>query len=422
MKLRELVIFNPTERLPSSGQVPFVDMAALPQMGRDIPAFIKREVASSGARFVNGDTLLARITPCLENGKGAQVRILPPNSVGQGSTEFIVMRAIRSSDKDFIYYLSRNQDFRNHAIQQMTGTSGRQRVAWQSLADYELPDIAPSERSIIGSILSALDDKIEFCRRLNQTLEAMVLAVFKDWFIDFGPTRAKMEGREPYLASDIWFSFPDRLDDDGLPQEWRQSRLGHFTELQNGYAFKSSDWQAAGVPVVKIGSVKPSVVDLAQASFVSREIAKERAAFQLKVGDLVIGLTGYVGETGRIPPTEQPPLLNQRVGRFSTNGNFSPFVYACVRQPDFKKYAEGKAHGSAQPNVSTRDLLDYPIAAPSTKVLTLFEEFVNPMIQKSLVNFGEISTLSEIRDFLIPRLMSGEVGITGAAGLIEEAL
>jgi type I restriction enzyme S subunit len=97
-------------------------------------------------------------------------------------------------------------------------------------------------------------------------------------------------------------------------------------------------------------------------------------------------------------------MLNQRVARFSSAGAFSPFVYACVRDPAFKVYAEGKAHGSAQENVSTRDLLDYPVINPKTNVFLAFQD-------KSLANLGEIGELAAARDLLLPKLMSGEIRV-----------
>src|SRR5690606_23105504 len=213
-------------------------------------------------------------------------------------------------------------------------------------------------------ILGTLDDKIELNRRRNQTLEAMARALFKDWFVDFGPVRAKMEGREPYLPADLWQLFPDRLDDEGKPEGWKDDCLGSFTNIKNGYAFKSKDWCEAGVPVVKIGSVKPSFVDISQVSFIDVTLAREKESFRLNVGDMLVGLTGYVGETGRIPPTDNRPMLNQRVGKFEPFDSLEPFVFACVRMPDFKVFAESKAHGSAQANVSTTELLKYPVVNP----------------------------------------------------------
>jgi type I restriction enzyme S subunit len=257
---------------------------------------------------------------------------------------------------------------------------------------------------------------------MNETLETMARAIFKDWFVDFGPTRAKMEGRIPYLAPEIWSLFPDQLDDEGKPKGWDFDRLGAFTQLQNGYAFKSSDWKTVGIPVVKIGSVKPSVVDLTQVSYVSKGLADERDAFRLKVGDALIGLTGYVGETGRIPPTSNLPLLNQRVARFSTEGKFSPFVYAAVRDPAFKVFAEGKSHGSAQANVSTKDILEYPMINPNHQIISIFDNLTHPFFDKSLSNSGEISLLSNIRDILLPKLMSGEIHLCDTCRNIDRIL
>jgi type I restriction enzyme S subunit len=279
-----------------------------------------------------------------------------------------------------------------------------------------------SEQRAVAAILGALDDKIDLNRRTNETLETMARAIFKDWFVDFGPTRAKMEGRAPYLASEIWALFPDRLDDEERPEGWRLDRLAAFTELQNGFAFKSADWQEDGVPVVKIGSVKPGVVDLADVSYILPALAKDRETFRLNVGDVLVGLTGYVGETGRVPPTVNPPMLNQRVARFSSSGKFSPFVYACVRDPMFKVHAELKGHGSAQANVSTKDLLDYPVINPNVQIVVAFDGLVGPLFEKSLANLGEITELATTRDLLLPKLMSGEIRVKDAEKTLEAVI
>jgi len=123
VNITELVDFNPQTRLTKGKPYPFIEMAALPVSARDIPSYEYRDAGGSGSKFQNGDTLLARITPCLENGKGGLVRNLPENGLAHGSTEFIVMRARRKSDENFVYYLSRSAEFRDFAIRQMTGTS-----------------------------------------------------------------------------------------------------------------------------------------------------------------------------------------------------------------------------------------------------------------------------------------------------------
>ena len=136
--LDQLVDLNPREPLKRGTRALYLNMAALPTEGCNPDDAILREY-TSGTRFRNEDTLLARITPCLENGKTAYIQSLPSNAVGWGSTEFIAMRAIPPVPSEYTYLLARDESFRAHAIQNMTGTSGRQRVQAQVLSNYPLP-------------------------------------------------------------------------------------------------------------------------------------------------------------------------------------------------------------------------------------------------------------------------------------------
>jgi type I restriction enzyme S subunit len=130
-----LIEFNPPEPLRKGTVAPYIEMSALPTSGSWPEPPVLRPFGS-GMRFHNGDTLLARITPCLENGKTAFVQCLPDNEVGWGSTEFIVMRPRHPVPKEFGYLLARDEAFRAHAIRSMTGTSGRQRVQADSVAAF----------------------------------------------------------------------------------------------------------------------------------------------------------------------------------------------------------------------------------------------------------------------------------------------
>ena len=140
-----LIEFNPPEPLRKGTVAPYIEMSALPTSG-SWPAPPVLRPFSSGMRFRNGDTLLARITPCLENGKTAFVQCLPDNAVGWGSTEFIIMRPRHPVPKEFGYLLARDDAFRAHAIRSMTGTSGRQRVQADSVANF--PIAMPSNEDL----------------------------------------------------------------------------------------------------------------------------------------------------------------------------------------------------------------------------------------------------------------------------------
>ena len=144
-------------------------MAALPTAGSSPDSPVLREV-KSGTRFRNGDTLLARITPCLENGKTAFVQSLPDGTVGWGSTEFIVMRAVPPVPAEYPYLLSREESFREHAVQSMTGTSGRQRVQVDTLASYPLPFPPANLWAVFGSLLAPIFAEIEITRGESHSL------------------------------------------------------------------------------------------------------------------------------------------------------------------------------------------------------------------------------------------------------------
>ena len=139
----------------------------------------------SGMKFRNGDTIVARITPCLENGKTAYIDILENDEVGFGSTEYIVLREKEEiSDKQFIYYFSISDEFRDVAILAMTGSSGRQRVETDVVRNHTflLPPLP--EQKAIAAVLSSLDDKIDLLHRQNKTLEAMAETLFRQWFVE----------------------------------------------------------------------------------------------------------------------------------------------------------------------------------------------------------------------------------------------
>ena len=169
--LGEVVDLNPPEPMKRGTLAPYLDMAALPTSGSSPDTAVLREF-KSGTRFRNGDTLLARITPCLENGKTAFVQSLQDGEVGWGSTEFIVMRAMPPVPPEYPYLLGRDVDFREHAIQSMTGTSGRQRVQVDALAPYPLSRPSAETWNEFSALASPLFAQVEFNRKESLALVA----------------------------------------------------------------------------------------------------------------------------------------------------------------------------------------------------------------------------------------------------------
>ncbi|MGN0469691.1 MAG: restriction endonuclease subunit S, partial [Acutalibacteraceae bacterium] len=169
-KLSDIALLNPKESISKGAIAKKISMDKLKPFCRDIPEFTFEEF-KGGTKFRNQDTIMARITPCLENGKTAKVNILNDGEVGFGSTEYIVFRAIDGvSNADYLYYLICSPLVRNPAIKSMVGSSGRQRVQ-TDVVENLLIEIPPlSEQKKIGGLLKLIDDKIELNNKINNNL------------------------------------------------------------------------------------------------------------------------------------------------------------------------------------------------------------------------------------------------------------
>ena len=260
VKLGDVVQINPQRMLQKTKEAFHLAMRDVEVYRREITSHSSKEFRGSGARFQNGDTLLARITPCLENGKTVYVNCLKPNQIGHGSTEFIVLSGIKDkTDNLFVYYLARDPSLRTFAIHSMQGSTGRQRVDANSLRlfEFSLPPIEEQRR--IARILGTLDDKIELNRQMNETLEAMARAIFKSWFVNFDPVKAKMEGKKPVgMDTETAALFPSAFQDSPLgkiPQGWAAEKIGNLVEIVKGRSYRSIELKESDVALVSIKSI-----------------------------------------------------------------------------------------------------------------------------------------------------------------------
>ncbi len=294
----------------------------------------------------------------------------------------------------------------------------------------KLPIPLPSSATIksISSFSEALTRRITLLRETNATLEAIAQALFKSWFVDFDPVRAKAEGRQPEgVDATTAALFPDSFEESELglvPKGWRAGMLSDLASFQNGYAFKSQDWTDTGHPVVKIGDVKPGLIDFSGCSRVDPATVIGLERFKLSRGDVLVGMTGYVGETGLVPRIEPDAYINQRVGRLVTRAGLSDIgmVYCAVRDPAYKAYAEAQSHGSAQANVSGAALLAYPLVIPSPDLLCIFNRIAETLLESVLSNHEQAQILTQLRDTLLPRLISGQLRLPEAEALQEDSL
>jgi type I restriction enzyme S subunit len=397
------------------------------QRGIDITKAVQRAgcvpVVSSGGISSYHDTAYAKAPGVVLGRKGNVGTVFYlaedywPHDTSLWVTDF------RGNDARFVYYF-----FLNFADELKTMDVGSANPALNRNHVHPLKTTWPQkeEQRAIARVLGALDDKIELNRRMNRTLEELAAALFRSWFVDFDPVVAKAAGRKPaHLRPDLAALFPATFQDSPLgpiPTGWAVGQLRDVTGFLPGYAFKSADWMEQGIPVVKIGSVKPGIVELSEVSFVSEQVANAAAKFQLKPGDLLIGMTGYVGEVGLVPPTDNPPLLNQRVGKFvlERDGTDSlGFLFCLTRSVDFKTAVETNSHGTAQANVSSEGILSVRTVVPPNSVRNSFNKICQPLLNQILHNHGESRTLAALRDTLLPKLLSGELRVKPVSASME---
>ena len=370
----EAVLVNPPARLERGTTYPFVDMAAVNRDSRSVYPSEERVFKGSGSRFQSGDTLMARITPCLENGKIARYQALEAKQEAHGSTEFIVIRGRpHVTDNDFAYYLTQWEEVRNYAIGQMTGTSGRQRVPVDSLDHLNVPLPPLPKQRAIAHILGTLDDKIEINRRMNQTLEEMARAIYNDWFVDFGPVRAKLEGREPYL----------------LPERWEVKALGDVLELAYGKALKADSRRPGEIPVYgsngQVGWHNAKLVD---------------------GPGIIVGRKGNPGIISWSQNGFFPIDTSFYVVQKNTEANL-PFLFFALVEQDLPSLSADSAVPGLNRNLAymSNQIL------PGQGLQDAFDDYATRVFRRRYELEEEARTLSAEREALLPKLVSGELRV-----------
>ena len=377
IRAADFIDFNPRLSLKKGDIATKVAMDKLKPFTKKIPETEKAEF-NGGAKFCNGDTVMARITPCLENGKTAYVDMLDDGEIGFGSTEFIVMRAKTGiSDPQFVYYTAINPVFRNVAIKSMVGSSGRQRVQQSVLEELELsvPDLDEQRR--IGDFLARIDEKIALNDRINDNLQQQAFSVFDNLI-------ANAENND-YTVSAYAFLNPKRT----LAKK-QVARSIDMSQLSTSGAFPSG-WEMKPFN----GGMRFTNGDTLLAR-ITPCLENGKTAFIdfLDDGEVAFGSTEYIVLA---PKNDTPPEM----------------LYCLARYPAFVDYAVKNMNGSSgRQRVSAETVGQYRLPLFDKHSLVLFKEVVSPMFLKMRYNSLENMRLAELRDALLPKLMSGEIDVS----------
>ncbi len=311
-------------------------------------------------------------------------------------------------------------------LRHLDSGSAQSQITINDLSNLEITIPPLQTQKKIAHILSTLDEKIELNRKMNQTLEEMAQTIFKSWFVDFDPVHAKANctdeaefeniAKELGISKEILDLFPSEFIESELgmiPKGWKATELSQVCKIQSGYAFKSAWWQDTGVKVIKIKNIDGNRVNTLDCECVSEEIATKNSNFKLLNGDMLIAMTGAtVGKVGVIYTSDEEYLLNQRVGRFQPIKYYDEYVKIFASSSKFFESIQGQAQGSAQPNISAREIETVKIIKPNNEIMKAFSSLLNPFFSKILEHQGEIQTLEKTRDTLLPKLLSGEIDVS----------
>lgn len=302
MRIDEVCLVNPRQsvNLPENSKISFVPMAAVSVNGQvDSCDTLELKKAKNYTVFQNGDVLFAKITPCMENGKGAIVRNLL-NGYGAGSTEFIVLRPKENviTAKWLYLYLSQ-RSFRWECQQHMTGSAGQKRVPPKYLASCEMPvpSIEEQERIVskIEELFSRLDASVAELKTAKEKLKVYRQAVLKEAFDKASSSNSK-----------------EMTIDSLLTKTRKGMSTGPF-----GTMLKKFEHQRAGVPVLGIENIGEGKFVPGNKIFVTAEKATELQAFRVHTGDIIISRSGTVGELCIVPPYMENSLLSTNLMRIS---------------------------------------------------------------------------------------------------------
>lgn len=345
--------------------------------------------------------------------KKHRVGIVSPDYVVFGCDENYVI-------PEFLDYHTKTQEWKKWIALAGHG-SVRERIYFKNLAQYQLrvPSLHHQEATV--RVLSTLDDKIELNQRMNETLEAMAQAMFRDWFVDFGPVRRRLAGAtdpvaimggltpDPTRAAELAALFPDALGDDDLPVGWNEKPLDQIADFLNGLALQKFPARPGepSLPVIKIAELRGGLTEKS-----NRAAPDLPERYIIRDGDFLFSWSGSL--MAKVW-TEGEGALNQHLFKVSS-AKYPQWFYARWvhhHMPEFQSIAASKA--TTMGHIQRGHLSSAMTVCPPDKLLNEMSKVMDPLWQRAIHNDLENRNLAETRDYLLPRLMSGEVRVGDGA-------
>ncbi len=349
---------------------------------------------------------IGSIAACTEN-----------HSVGLVSPDYVVFGCKPDTlDPAFLGYVIKGPEWRQWTTAAGVG-SVRVRIYFRELAKMPMTVPPLTDQKAIVALLGALDDKIELNRRMNATLEAMAMALFQSWFVDFDPVRAKLDGHKPVgLDPATAALFPEHLEDSPLghiPKGWKVIGLPEAIDFLEGPGLRNWQYRDDGMKFLNIRCIGDGDLNIGKANCISlEEFEKTYRHFALQEDDIVISTSGTLGRLAIVRADHLPVMLNTSIIRMRGRGAIElGYVWGFLQSKYFLAEMFALAAGSVQLNFGPMHLRQILILRPPDGILEGFERAVQPLLRKCLQLGKESRTLANLRDTLLPKLLSGKIPI-----------
>jgi type I restriction enzyme S subunit len=333
----------------------------------------------------------------------------------------------------FAYYLLQTLDLAGY-------NSGSAQPSLNRNYIYGMPLLIPSrsEQERIVEVLQSFDDRIDLLRQANITLESIAQALFKSWFIDFDPVRAKAEGREPDgIDAETAALFPEGYEESvvgPIPNGWRSEKLSDICELTKGCSYKGDGLSdAKGAYMFNLGCFNAHRVFATER--VKRYTGEYRPRHTVLPGDLIVANTDMtqardiLGRPAFVPDGYEPGFISHHVFKVSPKAANTElanavriYLFFALKRQEFRERAIGFATGTTVLALPAAAVMDCPACIPSDSVLQAFSRTVHPFLARLRENERFAGQLADLRDTLLPRLVSGKLRLPEAEAQLNEAL
>lgn len=331
------------------------------------------------------------------------------------------MVAIRADENEidwrFLFAYLRSNSFKKQVLGLNVGTT-IPHLKKTMFKQLQIPIPPREEQKIIGKIYYSLSGKIEINLQLNATLEQIAQTIFQRWFVEFEPVRANLESRSSESASpEIAKLFPSKFEN-GIPKGWRKGKLSDVVELAYGIV-QPGIHDENGIPIVRVNNVRNDGLFLDDVKKVSKEIEKKYSRTRLEGGEVLLTLVGSIGQVAIAPDYLSGWNVARAICAIRPRPEIgAEWVYLSLRDQQTQTILNTVANTTVQTTVNLKDVRQLPIIIPDPIILNLFRKMISSFYRKRDANQKENQTLTQLRDSLLPKLMSGKIRVSGAEKML----